>query len=134
LTEFESVNSASVQTVDHSAFDQFLGKYVVTSSLNNSITQGANLLRYQDVSEADELALIAYINRLQATAVSGLSRNEQLAFWINLYNAETIRVILENLPVDSIRDIQTSVFDVNGPWNDVICETKPIKGLIWIKF
>ena len=56
---------------------------------------------------------------MQNTAVSDLNRNEQLAFWINLYNAETIRVILENVPVASIRDIQTSVFDVKGPWNDI---------------
>ena len=119
LSEFTSVNNASSQTVDHAAFDQFLGKYLVTTAANNPVTQGASLIRYQEVSTTDSQALIDYIDRLQNTAVSDLNRNEQLAFWINLYNAETIRVILENVPVASIRDIQTSVFDVKGPWNDI---------------
>lgn len=119
LSNFTKVASASAQTVDHSAFDQFLTTYLVTTSVDNPISTGANLIRYQDVSDADEQALIAYIDRLQATAVSELNRDEQLAFWINLYNAETIRVILDNIPVKSIRNIQSSFLDVNGPWNDV---------------
>jgi len=119
LSEFANLDSTSVQSVDHSAFDQFLSKYLVTSQAANPVTQGANLVRYGDVTEADKLALIAYINRLQATSVSSLNRNEQLAFWINLYNAETLRVIVENYPVDSIRDIKDGTFDVKGPWNDV---------------
>jgi len=105
LSNFTKVASASAQTVDHSAFDQFLTTYLVTTSVDNPISTGANLIRYQDVSDADEQALIAYIDRLQATAVSELNRDEQLAFWINLYNAETIRVILDNIPVKSIRNI-----------------------------
>jgi len=118
LSEFSTISNASAQTVDHTALDQFLSKYLITTSADNTLSQGANLIRYQDVSDTDEQALIAYINRLQATPVSTLNRNEQLAFWINLYNAETIRVILENYPVSTIRDIQTSALDFNGPWND----------------
>ena len=60
----------------------------------------------------------AYINRLQAVQVTSLNQDEQLAFWINLYNAQTIRVILDNYPVDSIRSIKTNAFDFKGPWND----------------
>ena len=42
------------------------------------------------------------------------SRNEQLAYWINLYNAATIQLVLQSYPVKSIRDIS------NGkPWDDV---------------
>ena len=119
LSEFSNLSSTSDQSVDNTAFDQFLAKYLVPSDVNNSVTQGANLIRYQDVDAADTQALIDYIDRLQATKVSTLSRDEQLAFWINLYNAETVRVILENQPVTSIRKIQTSVLDVNGPWNDI---------------
>ena len=118
LSEFSTISSASSQSVDHTAFDQFLSRYLITTAADNAIAKGANLIRYQDVSDADEQALIAYIDSLQATPVSTLNRNEQLAFWINLYNAETIRVILENYPVSTIRDIQTSALDFNGPWND----------------
>ena len=45
-------------------------------------------------------------------------KRQQLAFWINLYNAQTIRVILENYPVDSIRSIKSNFLDFKGPWND----------------
>lgn len=36
---------------------------------------------------------------------AALSREEQLAFWINAYNAYTLDLIVENLPLESIRDI-----------------------------
>ena len=33
------------------------------------------------------------------------SRNEQLAYWINAYNAYTVKLIVDNYPVQSIRDL-----------------------------
>jgi hypothetical protein len=38
--------------------------------------------------------------------VPSLASNEQLAFWINLYNAATVRLILDNKGVASITDIK----------------------------
>lgn len=108
----------SQKTIDHSAFDQFLRTYYVAPTNTNAPHYGAALLRYADVTPADKAALIAYINRLQAVQVTSLNQDEQLAFWINLYNAQTIRVILDNYPVDSIRSIKTHAFDFKGPWND----------------
>ena len=108
----------SQKTVDHSAFDQFLRTYYIEPANNNAPHYGAALLRYADVTPADKAALTAYINRLQAVQVTSLNQDEQLAFWINLYNAQTIRVILDNYPVDSIRSIKTHAFDFKGPWND----------------
>lgn len=34
-------------------------------------------------------------------------RNERLAFWINAYNAYTLKVICNNYPVESIKDLST---------------------------
>ena len=45
------------------------------------------------------------------------TRDEQLAFLINLYNARTIRLITDNYPVKSIRDIGSSA---KGPWDEPI--------------
>ena len=61
--------------------------------------------------------LDAYLASLAAVPVSTLSRPEQMAFWINLYNALTVRVVLDHYPVASIRDIDISpgLFS-NGPW------------------
>ena len=108
----------SQKTVDHSAFDNFLSTYLTAPSNAEAPYYGAALLRYADVSDAYKNALVAYINRLQDVQVTSLNKDEQLAFWVNLYNAQTTRVILENYPVDTIRSIKSNVLDFKGPWND----------------
>ena len=102
---------ASQLRVDHSAWDRFLQAYLVRGP------RGINLLRYAQVSAADRAGLEAYIRQLEQAPVSRLDRAEQKAYWINLYNALTVRVILEHYPVKSIRDIDISpgLFS-NGPW------------------
>jgi len=42
---------------------------------------------------------------------------EQLAFWINAYNAYTIRLIIDRMPVESIRDISLGLPVLFGPWS-----------------
>jgi hypothetical protein len=42
---------------------------------------------------------------------------EQLAFWINAYNAYTIKLILDRMPVESIRDISLGLPILFGPWS-----------------
>lgn len=47
------------------------------------------------------------------------SRNEQIAYWINAYNAFTIKLITKYYPVKSIKDIGSSIQIpfVNTPWD-----------------
>lgn len=45
------------------------------------------------------------------------SRNEQMAYWINAYNAFTIDLIVRNYPVESIKDIKKGVAFVNSVWD-----------------
>ena len=61
---------------------------------------------------------------LNATDPTTLSSDEQLAYWLNFYNALTVDVILDHYPVASIRDIKTGPFDFKGPWNDETCNRK----------
>ncbi|MGB2959276.1 MAG: DUF547 domain-containing protein [Bacteroidota bacterium] len=42
---------------------------------------------------------------------------EQLAFWINAYNAYTIKLIIDRMPVESIRDISLGLPFLFGPWS-----------------
>lgn len=45
--------------------------------------------------------LDAYLTRLRSTRAAGLATaNDRLAFWINAYNALTIRAVLDTLPAD----------------------------------
>lgn len=101
----------SVLRVDHSAWDRLLKAYLTNGP------DGVTLVRYSRVSATDRQTLNDYIRQLTQTAVSRLNRSEQKAFWINLYNALTVKVILEHYPVKSIRAIDISPgFFSDGPW------------------
>ena len=104
-------NSPAV--VDHTDWDFILQRYVDTGH-----PSGINRFKYSSVSPEDRQTLKEYLRNLQDVAVSGLNRKEQKAYWINLYNALTVDVILDHYPVTSIRDIDISpgLFS-NGPWD-----------------
>ncbi|MEM1004847.1 MAG: DUF547 domain-containing protein [Pseudomonadota bacterium] len=98
------------QRVDHRRWNAFLSRYVAPDA------QGVNRVAYSQVTQSDQMALDTYLADLQAVDPTQLTREQQLAFWINLYNATTVRVVLDNYPVESIRDIKTGPLSV-GPWN-----------------
>ncbi|MDA0193915.1 MAG: DUF547 domain-containing protein [Bacteroidetes bacterium] len=47
------------------------------------------------------------------------SKEEQIAYWINAYNAFTLQLILDNYPIESIKDIGSwlQIPFVNTPWD-----------------
>lgn len=103
---------ASRQQIDHGAWDRFLKQYVVTND-----PAGIHRVRYHSVTPEDRKALKNYLQALQAIAVSDYQRPEQRAYWINLYNAATVDLILGRFPVASIRDINISPgLLARGPW------------------
>jgi Protein of unknown function, DUF547 len=109
---WEKNDPANKQKVDHSAWDAFLKKYIVAPH-----PSGINRVNYATVAPEDRTALANYVKSLESVAVSGYSRAEQRAYWINLYNAKTVELILTRFPVKSIRDINISpgLFSI-GPW------------------
>ena len=109
---WQKYEPANKQTIDHSAWDRFLKLYVVAPH-----PSGINRLRYQTVSTEDQKSLKNYLQALQALAISNYNRDEQKAFWINLYNAATVDLIISRFPVASIRDINISPgLLARGPW------------------
>ena len=54
---------------------------------------------------ADAAALDGYLATLAKTDPASFTREETLAYWINAYNAFTVRLILDHYPLGSIRDI-----------------------------
>jgi len=111
---FTKHDPASILTVDHSQWDRFLKTYVAPNS------DGVNLVTYGSVSDADRKALSEYRRSLQATDVTRLNRNEQYAFWLNLYNASIVQVVLDNWPIDTILSVKSSPVDLKGPFNDPV--------------
>ena len=97
--------------VDHSTWDGFVTTYVAQGD------DGVNRVAYGRVTDVDRTALANYIGRLETVAVSKLTRAQQLPYWINLYNALTVQVVLDHYPVASIRDIDISPgLFADGPW------------------
>lgn len=92
------------------AFSEALARYVVAGE------DGLNRVRYRawKASSTDCKALGDYIGHLQAQRPSLLPDAERMAFWINLYNAVTLQVILERYPVRSIREIRSRTLDPRG--------------------
>ena len=44
-------------------------------------------------------------------------KNERLAFWINAYNAFTVKLIIQHYPIKSIKELGGSIYKINTPWD-----------------
>jgi len=101
----------SMTQIDHGDFDRLLKKYVDPKGLVN----------YQawKASQADRRALQNYLKLLsQANPQLMATKQAQLAFWINAYNALTLEGIMQVYPTSSIRKHTAKVFGYNI-WNDL---------------
>ncbi len=88
-------NASAITLPGHEGWDALLQKHVGADGKVNYKT-----------FLADKAGLQAYLDELAARPVDkGWSRNEKLAYWINAYNAFTIKLILDNYPVSSIMKI-----------------------------
>jgi hypothetical protein len=100
-------STVAAQTVDHSAFDRLLRAHVVNGFVN------------YDAFRTDP-AFAGYLRLLAATNPATLPRNEQLALWINAYNAYTIQLINNKNERESIRNINKTAgfLKFKGPWSE----------------
>jgi hypothetical protein len=100
----------------HASFDALLSKYVSPSP------DGVNRVAYSKwlAAKPDRTALDTYVTTLASTKASALTKPDAFAYWVNLYNALTLQVILNAYPVKSIRDIKSENWlDPKawlGPW------------------
>ena len=109
---WSSHDPASAAVIDFSDLDRLLRSYVRPSP------GGVNGVAYAAVTPADRKALDAFLGRMANLSISRYNRQQQLAYWINLYNALTLRVVLDHFPVETIRDIDISPgWFSDGPWD-----------------
>lgn len=99
---------SDAKPISHSIFDTLLKKHVNSDGWVN----------YEGFIE-DSTAFYKYLNLLSANHPnnSNWQKEERLAYWINAYNAYTIQLIIENYPVNSIKDIKDGVAFVNSVWD-----------------
>jgi Protein of unknown function, DUF547 len=108
----------TTDTVDHKLFDMLLKKYVASG-----------IVDYNGLKK-EESVLDTYLAILEKVKPDNLSRNEQFAFYINLYNAWTIKLILRGYPdIESIKDMG-SLF--KSPWKKKIVRTN--KGVVTLDY
>lgn len=104
-------NPVSKEVISHKEWQEFLTRAVVTNQ------EDINLIDYPHLTEADLDKLNQYISHMSKININNYNRNEQLAFWINLYNALTVQIAADYFPVDTIEEINISpgLFSI-GPW------------------
>ncbi|MCP3967586.1 MAG: DUF547 domain-containing protein [Lentisphaerae bacterium] len=107
-------NPNNDKIIDHCDWDAFLRKYVITDQKAN-----INLVKYSSVTKSDVQKLENYLKAMQKIDISNYNRKVQFAYWVNLYNALTVKLILDNYPVSSITKIKSGWFSF-GPWNKKI--------------
>ena len=103
-------DASSSKIIDHSMW---------TKVLKENVRMGADGVARFDYGGVNSMSLArlkAYVGNLVLENVSALNKDEQRAYWINLYNAATVKVVIENFPVESIRDISTGLLS-SGPWS-----------------
>lgn len=108
---WEAHDPASTAQIDFSAWDSFVKRNVVVGG------DGVHRLDYAGLAATAGPELDGIIADLAKVKISSFARDEQFAFWANLYNAVTVKVILDHYPVDSIQDVDISPgLFASGPW------------------
>ena len=104
LTQLRNENS---QTIEHDVWDTLLRKHV--SDLGK--VDYANFLH-------SKIDLQNYLDLLSDNPpAENWNKNEKLAYWINAYNAFTVQLILDNYPLESIKDISDGLPMIGSPWD-----------------
>lgn len=105
--------SVWAEPFDHGVFDRVLTTYV----------DERGLVDYSGL-KSNRTELDGYIKRLEATSPKNHaerfpSREEALAYWINAYNALTIKGVIDAYPVKSVKDIKLLSGFFNRTWHTV---------------
>lgn len=94
--------------ISHEHWDSLLREYVSSDGL----------VDYRGFKK-DSLRFGAYLEQLRTHHPNpkNWSEEEQLAYWINAYNAFTIELVLKHYPVKSIKDIRRGIPFINSVWD-----------------
>lgn len=103
--------NVSIDRIDHGRWNTLLAKYVDSDGMVDYRTWKA--------TTADVRSLDQYLQHLSSAATNvPATREAKLAFWVNAYNATTIRGILREYPTTSIRNHTAKFFGYNI-WKDL---------------
>ncbi|MFD2099752.1 DUF547 domain-containing protein [Flagellimonas iocasae] len=93
------------KTVVQHAFSTSKPSHMVWDTILNRYVDGDGNVNYAGLKE-DSTQLDAYLDHLgQHPPSQTWSKEDSLAYFINLYNAATVKLIVDHYPVQSIKDI-----------------------------
>ncbi len=104
-----------IQAIKKAGFDH--NHTLLTKVLKENVVPGevSSLVRYGNL-KANRSDLDTYLRELEKLTrkdFANFNENQKLSFWINAYNAYTLKLIIDNYPLKSIKDLG-SVF--SSPW------------------
>ena len=92
--------TTQAQTMTHEPWNQLLKTYV---SKEGKVSYRGFL--------KDRTLFRQYLSSLDVPVNEFNTKEEQLAYWINVYNAFTVEIVLQHYPIKSIKDIE-NVWDI----------------------
>ena len=96
----------NINKVSHNVWDELLKKYAFKNGLVNYkgfISEKKRLIEYTDLLS-------------QNPPTKNWEEKERLVYWINAYNAFTILLIVNNYPLESIKDIAINIVELKSTW------------------
>ena len=99
---------SDTRPMTHEVWDELTRKHVTESGVVN----------YKGIIQ-DSIQFNAYLDLLSSHLPNetNWTREERLAYWINAYNAFTVKLIIDHYPVVSIKDIKKGIPLVNSVWD-----------------
>jgi len=85
---------------DFSKWDDLLKKYVAEATID-----GVNIhaVDYQKLGKDPDYG--ALVKDLETVSLANVeTKQDKLAFWINVYNVMAVKMVLDHYPVESIKD------------------------------
>lgn len=102
-------NPSNTKVISHQAWQELLNRYLSVQGENT-------LFAYNNVTASDKKKLTTYIHSLANLDPRVYAKDEQYAYWVNLYNALTVQRILQDYPIKSITKLG-GLFSF-GPWKE----------------
>jgi len=95
------------EVIHHDEWTQLLKKHVAANGKVNYEGFQTNITLFN-----------SYLNTLSNNPPgNNWNSSDKIAYWINVYNAFTIKLILDHYPVKSIKDISSGLPMINSPWD-----------------
>ena len=96
-----SSDNSNTAMIDYSLYQQFL-----QNNRKDNLPSGIAGFDYANISASDKALLKQHFAKMQAVNITQYNDDEQLAFWINLYNVVVLDMILEFYPIKAFTLIE----------------------------